>query len=143
MNLGKEDEHQEFKESLSQLDKGLKSITAMLNRHGEATVYYGVSDNGNICGLDIGKNTLIDIRNRIRDKIEPRVYADIKELQDDVGKKYVKVSAKGTDIPYSYDGRYYYRNVSADEQATNDILRKMLSSSDADIIRQKNHPSRI
>ena len=36
MNLGKEDEHQEFKESLSQLNKGLKSITAMLNRHGEA-----------------------------------------------------------------------------------------------------------
>lgn len=30
MNLGKEDEYQEFKEGLAQLDKGLKSISAML-----------------------------------------------------------------------------------------------------------------
>lgn len=34
MNLGEENEYQEFKESLSQLDKGLKSISAMLNKHG-------------------------------------------------------------------------------------------------------------
>ena len=135
MNLGIENEFQEFKESLGQLDKGLKSITAMLNRHGKATVYFGVDDNGNVCGMTIGKDTLMDIRNRIRDKIEPRIYADIEELSDD-GKKYIRVKVEGADIPYSYDGRYYVRNVSSDEQASNDILRKMLASSDADIIRQ-------
>lgn len=32
MNLGHENETLEFKESLGQLDKGLKSIIAMLNR---------------------------------------------------------------------------------------------------------------
>ena len=137
MNLGKEDEYQEFKESLGQLDKGLKSITAMLNRHGEATVYFGVDDDGNVCGLDIGKDTLMNIRNSITNKIEPRIYAEIKDDIDEDGKKYIKVSANGSDIPYSYDGRYYIRNVSADEQATNDVLRKMLSNSDADLIRQK------
>ena len=71
MNLGKENEYQEFKESLGLLDKGLKSISAMLNNHGEATVYFGVKDNGDVCGLTIGKDTSMDIRNRIRDKIEP------------------------------------------------------------------------
>ncbi len=140
MNLGIEDEFTEFKESLSQLDKGLKSITSMLNKHGEGTVFFGVSDVGDVCGLEIGKDTLMDIRNRIRDKIEPRIYAEIKDYADENGKKYIKVSAKGTDVPYSYDGRYYVRNVSADEQASNDILRKMLASSDADIIRQKSAP---
>lgn len=140
MNLGIEDETREFKESLGQLDKGLKSITAMLNRHGKATVYFGVSDNGDICGLSIGKDTLMDIRNKIRDKIEPRIYADIVSLSDEEGKTYIKVSANGADIPYSYDGRYYIRNVSSDEQASNDILRKMLSTSDSDIIRQKTSP---
>ena len=140
MNLGKEDEFTEFKESLSQLDKGLKSITAMLNKHGEGVVFFGVSDAGDICGLEIGKDTLMNIRNRIRDKIEPRIYAEIKDYADENGKKYIKVSAKGSDVPYSYDGRYYVRNVSADEQASNDILRKMLASSDADIIRQKASP---
>ncbi len=140
MNLGNENEYQEFKEGLGQLDRGLKSVTSMLNKHGKATVYFGVDDNGEVCGLTIGKNTLMDIRNRIRDKIEPRIYADIKELKDETGKKYIEITASGTDIPYSFDGRYYVRSVSADEQATNDILRKMLSNTDADLIRQKSSP---
>ncbi len=140
MNLGIEDEFTEFKESLAQLDKGLKSLTAMLNKHGEGNVFFGVLDNGDVSGITIGKNTLMDIRNRIRDKIEPRIYAEIKDYTDEKGKKYIKVSAKGTDIPYSYDGRYYVRNVSADEQASSVILRKMLASSDADIIRQRAAP---
>lgn len=140
MNLGIENEYQVFKESLGQLDKGLKSITAMLNRHGKATVYFGVSDNGDVCGLTIGKDTLMDIRNKIRDKIEPRIYADIVQLADEEDKTYIKVSVIGADIPYSYDGRYYIRNVSSDEQASNDILRKMLATSDSDIIRQKTSP---
>ena len=141
MNIGFENEYQEFKEGLGQLDKGLKSLTAMLNKHGKAAVYFGVDDNGNVCGLSIGKNTLMDIRNKIRDKIEPRIYADIQEQQDDNGKKYIKVTASGFDIPYSFDGRYYLRNISADEQASNDVLRKMLATSDSDIIRQKSSPN--
>ncbi len=141
MNIGFENEYQEFKEGLGQLDKGLKSLTAMLNKYGNATVYFGVDDNGNVCGLSIGKNTLMDIRNRIRDKIEPRIYADIQECQDNNGKKYIKVTANGFDIPYSFDGRYYLRNISADEQASNDVLRKMLATSDSDIIRQKSSPN--
>lgn len=140
MNLGIENEFQEFKEGLGQLDKGLNSITSMLNRHGKATVYFGVDDNGDVCGLSIGKNTLMDIRNKIRDKIEPRIFAEIVELSDELGRKYIKVSVNGADIPYSFDGRYYIRNVSSDEQASNDILRKMLATSDSDIIRQKTSP---
>lgn len=44
MKLGNENEYQEFKEVCEQLDKGLKSITSMLNKHGSATVYFGVDD---------------------------------------------------------------------------------------------------
>lgn len=140
MNIGIEDEYQEFKEGLGQLDKGLKSITSMLNKHGCATVYFGVDDDGNVRGLSIGKNTLMDIRNRIRDKIEPRIYAEIQELKDDTGKEYIKITASGSDMPYSFDGRYYFRNVSTDEKASNNILRKMLASSDSDILRQQSSP---
>ena len=91
MNLGIENEYQEFKEGLGQLDKGLKSIVAMLNKHGQGTVYYGVKDDGNVCGISIGKNTLMDIRNRITDKIEPRIYADILELMDETNRKYINM----------------------------------------------------
>lgn len=141
MNLGTETESVEFEESLSLLDKGLISLTAILNRLGEGTVYFGVTDNGDVCGVSIGRNTITDIRNRIRDEIKPRIYAEINKCTDERGKRYIKVSATGDDIPYSYDGRYYVRSGTSDEQASNDLLRKMLASSDADIIRQKTAPT--
>lgn len=136
MNLGIENEMQEFKEGLGQLDKGLKSLTAMLNRNGTGTVYYGVDDNGNVKGISVGKKTLLDIRNRIKDIIEPQILAEIKDLVDESDRHYISVSALGTDTPYSCDGRYYIRNVSADESVSNEMLRKMLVSGDADLIRK-------
>lgn len=134
MNLGKENESQEFKESLAQLDKGLKSLVAMLNRNGKGVVYYGVKDNGDVKGMEVGSNTLMDIRNRISDRIEPRIVCEIKELKDENKKSYVMVSATGSDTPYSFDGRYFIRNVSADEQVNNELLRKMLAAGNADLI---------
>lgn len=136
MNLGKENETQEFKESLSQLDKGLKSLVAMLNRSGAGTVYFGVKDNGDVKGLDIGKNTLMDIRQKIADLIEPKIVCEIQDLIDEENNQYISVSATGSDTPYSYDGRYYVRSVSSDERVTNKLLRKMLASGDADLITQ-------
>ena len=86
MNLGTENERQEFKLGLGQLDKGLKSLAAMLNRHEEGTVFFGVDDNGEVRGIDVGKKTLLDIRNRIADLIEPKVICDIQELKDEAGR---------------------------------------------------------
>ena len=56
-NIGREDEITEFKESMSQLDKGIKSLTAMLNRRNHGTVYIGVDDDGEVCGVDVGPST--------------------------------------------------------------------------------------
>lgn len=136
MNLGKENETIEFKLSLAQLDKGLKSLSAMLNRGGTGTVCFGVDDDGEVKGLSIGKKTLLDIRNRVTDLIEPKIICNIQEISDESGNVFIKITAQGFDIPYSCDGRYYIRNVSADEHIPNEILRKMLTSGDADIIRQ-------
>ena len=76
MNLGKEDESREFKENLVQLDNGLKSLCAMLNRHGSGCVYFGVRDNGDVIGTSVGKDTLNKIRHRISELIQPKVIAD-------------------------------------------------------------------
>lgn len=140
MNLGIENEQQEFKEGLAQLDKGIKSLTAMLNRCGTGTVFFGVDDNGNVKGLDIGKKTLMDVRNRIKDLVAPQILAEITDCTDETGKHYIKVQATGSDIPYSCDDRYYVRNVSADESVPNEMLRKMLASGDTDLIRQLSAP---
>ncbi len=135
MNLGHENETLEFKESLAQLDKGLKSITAMLNRSGYGCVCFGVLDNGDVKGLTVGPNTLMDIRNKIKFLISPQALVHIEKLK--AGKlDYIKITAHGSDIPYSCDGRYYIRNVAADETVSNEMLRKMLTTSETDIIRR-------
>ena len=62
MNLGMESETIEFKKSTSELEKGVISLSAMLNKHCEGTVYFGVSNNGEIIGQkEINDNTLRDI----------------------------------------------------------------------------------
>lgn len=135
MNLGHENETLEFKESLAQLDKGLKSITAMLNRSGFGCVCFGVLDNGDVKGLTVGPNTLMDIRNKIKFLISPQALVHIEKVT--AGKlDYIKITAHGSDIPYSCDGRYYIRNVAADETVSNEMLRKMLTTSETDIIRR-------
>lgn len=50
MNLGTEGETIEFKESISQLDKGVLSLTAMLNRRNHGALYIGVDDKGDVIG---------------------------------------------------------------------------------------------
>lgn len=136
MNLGIENERQEFKESLTQLDKGLKSLTAMLNRNTEGTVYFGVDDSGTVKGVDIGKNTLLNIRRSAAQLIEPQIVLNIEVLKDEKGKSFIKVHAEGEDIPYSCDGRFYLRTASADEQISSDLLRKMLVSGNTDMLTQ-------
>ena len=58
MNIGNETEYLEFKRSLSESKEGIASICAMLNKHGKGTLYFGVKDNGEVLGQQIGKDTL-------------------------------------------------------------------------------------
>ena len=51
IDLPIETEYVEFKSSLSQLDRGIETIAAMLNKHERADIYYGVSDDGKIVGI--------------------------------------------------------------------------------------------
>ncbi len=134
MNLGQENEQQEFKLSLSQLDKGLRSLSAMLNRGAEGTVYFGVDDDGTVKGINIGKRTLLDVRSRAAELIEPRIMLEIQPLKDENGLDYLRVYAQGSNIPYACDGRYYLRTASADEQASTDLLRRMLVSGNTDVM---------
>lgn len=134
----KENENTEFKESLTQLDKGLKSLTAMLNRSNSGTIYFGVKDDASVCGCQIGEKTFQDIRQRASVLIQPKIVLNIKkEVIDE--KTIVIVSANGLDIPYSCDGRYYIRNVASDEKVDNYLLRKMFEIGDGDLI--KHHES--
>lgn len=134
VHLRSEDEVTEFKKDLAQLDKGIIALTAMVNRRGKGVVYFGVDDDGYVVGIKPGPDTLEKIRNRIRTYVDPQLLAEIQVLETSDGLQYVRVFATGNDTPYSFDGRYYVRNVSSNEQASSAIVRKMMMCGHVDIM---------
>ena len=134
MNFGIENEYQEFKESLAQLDKAIKSLTAMVNKNGRGTIYFGVNDNGDVVGLKLGKKYLDEIRDKISNFVQPQLLYKAEEKYDG-NLLYIELTAEGNDIPYSFDGRYYIRNIRSDELMDNNMIRHAMSSSISDILK--------
>lgn len=72
-----EDGTTEFKENFGQ--ETIETAAAFANTDGGA-ILIGVSDNANICGTTIGKETLKDVANRISQATEPRVIPEIQSV---------------------------------------------------------------
>ena len=85
VQLGSENETTEFKKDLGQLDKGILSLTAMINRHNRGTVYFGVDDDGTVVGVKPASNHLEKIRNNIRSSVFPQILVDISILETPEG----------------------------------------------------------
>ena len=127
MNLGVESEKIEFKKSTSELIEGVISLSAMLNKHKEGTIYFGVKNNGDVIGQrDINENTMRDVSRKIAEGIKPQIIPTIAlELIDD--KKIIKVFVKGNNIPYSAFGKYYSRSFDEDKQLSPEMLRSLIN----------------
>lgn len=117
-----EDESIEFKKSLSQLDRGIEALTAMLNKHGFGKVVFGVLDNGEIEGLnDIGQETIKKISTKIKEAVYPSIIPEIKPETID-GKDIIEVEAKGDKKPYTCFGLYLIRVGSENKKILPDQL---------------------
>ena len=138
MNLGLESEKVEFKKSTSELVEGVISISSMLNKHGEATVYFGVKNNGDIIGQkDLNENTLRDVSRKIAEGIKPQVIPNI-ALESIEDKKVIKVYVKGDNVPYSAFGKYYSRSFDEDKQLSPEMLKALINrEGEPDYIVQK------
>ena len=109
MNLGYETEQIEFKKTTAELKEGIISLASMLNKHGSAKLYFGVANNGDVPGQQIGANTLRDISQAIANNIKPQIVPSISaELYDD--KTVIVVFVSGNQKPYSAYGKYYIRS---------------------------------
>lgn len=133
-NLGLEDEYREFEESTVELDKGLISLSAMLNKNGHGTVFFGVRDNGDVIGQDIGKMTLKSITQAISNQIDPSIIASLEVCESSQGKKYISVSASGTDRPYACRNGIYIRTGEEDRKVPMSELRRMFMTSGDNLI---------
>ena len=127
----RENEHIEFKKSTGELKEGMVSLVSMLNKNGQGTVYFGVKNNGEIVGQQLGALTTQDVSREIKTKIKPRITPKIDILDFD-GKKVIRVYVEGEDIPYSAYDRYYIRSDDEDNLMTGDQLERFFTNRNYD-----------
>ena len=115
-----ESQHVEFKQSWR--DDCLKWICAFANTDG-GTLYIGVSDNGEVCGVEDEKKLMEDIPNKI---LHTMGLICAVNLLGDNEKKYFQIVVEKYPIPVSYHGKYYKRSGSTTQEVTGYELDKMI-----------------
>ncbi len=128
INIGRESETLEFKESTAEFDKACRAIVAMLNKSGYGTVYFGVKDNGDVIGHQIGKDTLSNLTDRIKDSIKPSVYPTIIPMTID-DKTIISITFSGKHKPYAYKGSFYIRVARQNLVVDPLVLRELIKES--------------
>lgn len=95
-----ENQHTEFKRIWK--DDFLKSICAFANAQG-GTLYIGLSDNGDVTGIDNHKKLLEELPNKIRDILGlfPQINHKIEN-----GKNYLSIVVDPSKNPVSYHGHF-------------------------------------
>ncbi len=123
MNIGIETETLEYKKTTAELNEACISISAILNKHGIGTLYFGIKNNGDIIGQDVSEKTLRDVSQKISQSVKPQIYpVVIKEELD--GHSVIKVAFNGSERPYSAMGRYYLRVADTDKEMSSTQLKK-------------------
>jgi Predicted transcriptional regulator containing an HTH domain and an uncharacterized domain shared with the mammalian protein Schlafen len=129
MNLGKESETLEFKKTTGELKEAMVSISAMLNKHGIGTLYFGVRPNGDVVGQTVSESSLRDVSRLVYETIKPQIFPIIK---DDVLDNHhvIRVEFNGSEQPYSASGRYYLRTADEDREVSPAQLREFFISNE-------------
>ncbi len=121
----REDEFNEFKKSTGELNEAVISISAILNKHGHGTIYFGLKNNGDPFPLTINDSTLRDVSRKIFEGIRPQIFPTIKT---DIieGVEVITVEFEGNEPPYSAFGKYYIRTADEDRELLPGELRKIM-----------------
>ncbi len=128
MNIGKETELIEFKKSTSETKEAVISITSILNKHGKGVLYFGVKDNGDVAGQEIGKDTERKLSRDISDNVRPSIWYQIQTKYADDGSAFIEVQFNGANAPYSAYGKYYQRFADEDRQISDAELERLFRS---------------
>lgn len=125
MNIGVETEKVEFKKTTGELREGITSLASMLNKNGYGVLYFGVKDNGDVVGQQMGDRTLREISQAIANFIKPQIIPTIEhDLMDD--KDVIKIEVRGSEKPYSAYGRYYMRSADEDRELSPVALKELM-----------------
>lgn len=120
-----ETEAVECKKSLAELNEGMVSIAAMLNKHGAGELWFGISPKGIPVGMDVTEATLRRVSQAIAAHIDPKIYPEVTR-QELGGKSCVHVRFSGNQPPYYAHGRPYIRVADEDRQMAASELESMI-----------------
>ena len=123
--MRKEDEVTEFKKTTGELNAGMISISAILNKHKKGTLYFGLKNDGAPYPFTITDSTVRDISRKIFESIRPQIFPTISTERID-GTEVIRVEFSGSDVPYSAFGKYYIRTADEDRELTPGELRKVM-----------------
>ena len=118
--MTQESQNIEFKESWR--DEYLKWICGFANAQG-GTLYIGVVDNGEVCGLQDAKKLMEDIPNKIVNSMGLVADVNLHE-QDELA--YIGVTITSSNVPISYKGKYYYRSGSTMQEMNGAALQQFI-----------------
>jgi ATP-dependent DNA helicase RecG len=99
-----ENQHIEFK--LNWKEDFLKNVCAFANSEG-GILYIGISDNGEVVGVEDTTKLLETLPNIINQKTGIIPFLEIEHINE---KQIVKIIVQASSVPISYNGRYYLRS---------------------------------
>ena len=115
-----ESQNVEYKQSWR--DEYLKWICGFANAQG-GTLFIGLNDNGEVCGVEDAKRLMEDIPNKVCDILG--IVVDIKLHQED-GKNYIEIITPAYNNPISYKGQYHYRSGATKQELKGIALTRFL-----------------
>lgn len=115
-----ESQNVEYKQTWK--DDYLKWICGFANAQG-GTIYIGIDDNGNVCGIKDAKRLLEDIPNKARDVLG--IVVDVNLHQKD-GNEFLEVVTNAYPYPVSYKGQYHYRSGSTKQELKGAALDRFM-----------------
>ncbi len=88
----KESEEVELKSSLANIDKIIEAVAGFASNKG-GEIFIGVSNSGKVPGVDIGKDTIEKLTNKITSHTEPKIYPSI-SIEKAEGKNIIVIKVK-------------------------------------------------
>jgi ATP-dependent DNA helicase RecG len=120
----KESQDLEFKASLSRKNEIGETISAFANTN-DGLILVGVSDEGETLGVDIGKRTLEDLANSVKENTDPQIYPNLKTYQVN-SVNIVEISVKESDEkPVFFKDRAFQRVGKTNQRISSNKIREL------------------
>ena len=117
MIFGKESETLEFKKTTGELKEAVISVSSILNKSGRGELYFGIKNDGEVLGQQIGDASLRDVSKALSDNLKPQIYPTIDAVSID-NKRCIRVAFEANNPLYYAYGRAYIRVADEDKQIT-------------------------